>query len=275
MLLVGDSLLEQLWVAMQHLCNVSHTASYHKAYLLVNSYTLKPMSIGDVKKCQEHISIAHTNGHASHIPCPTPVTQRQDGVSKKLSGYHQQLDSMNWTLILQANAAKTVVFNTGHHFWKERFFATKSCGHIVSDAFKFKARGYSDCDVFGVQYPLMAKNIARYFATATEVQRVVFLTSPPGVPKCDTYTSPGPPSTFPPEDKWFHWQDVARAESIWPSAFQTHAPNISFTVLNVSKLSEERGDAHPQNECLHFCNPGVPSTWTHLLSQTLVQLAQL
>lgn len=194
-LLVGDSLLQQLWVAMQHLYHASllQNMHYQKGFLLVNSYTLRPMGVAALNKCRIGAPrISQEVEMASYEPCPIPTLQRNDGAPKIFSGYHQQLDSLKWTATLQNAGAQTVVLNSGHHFYKEHHFGTQACGHPLSEAFRFNADGHRDCPVFDVQYRLMANNVARYLATVASVRWVVLVTSPPGVRDCKSYHHPQP-----------------------------------------------------------------------------------
>eukprot|EP00475_Leptophrys_vorax_P040589 TRINITY_DN7552_c0_g2_i1.p1 TRINITY_DN7552_c0_g2~~TRINITY_DN7552_c0_g2_i1.p1 ORF type:complete len:168 (-),score=8.95 TRINITY_DN7552_c0_g2_i1:266-694(-) len=54
-------------------------------------------------------------------------------------------------------------------------------------------------------------------------------------------------------------------------------PRATFRVLDITRLSLMRPDAHLQNytgkpgtDCSHWCNPGLPDTWSEILYNMLM-----
>lgn len=76
---------------------------------------------------------------------------------------------------------------------------------------------------------------------------------------------------------WLRYQssflrDTTRAETAWAASFRHIAPNVTFNVVNVSQLSVSMPGAHPPNDCLHYCVPGVTNTWVKLWSNLIIEL---
>ena len=100
----------------------------------------------------------------------------------------------------------------------------------------------------------------------------------PGLDGCDSVTAPGP---RPPNDAYTgdpatearHYYDGPRyAEHVWAKTFAKWAPRLQFSVLNVTGLSESRGDLHLPGNCVDFCVPGLPHAHAEMLLRLLEQL---
>lgn len=111
----------------------------------------------------------------------------------------------------------------------------------VADAFlPITTLGLADwqgCDVFGVRYPIIVQNIARFLGnlrmgTQYFEGHVIFVTSPPHTPGCDGVSAPNEGGTVPADVVWasqyvtkpeHYYQQVQYAETVWRSAFQKWA----------------------------------------------------
>jgi hypothetical protein len=193
-LFVGDSLLGQFFRGWERLTGAKNSA-FFKSYSLVNSYTLMPMGPEDLAAC-EHSSVPWprvANATGVVMPCPplrsTPALKNAIGDAKYLTGGHSVLSNLQWTeqLLDKSKKWETLVLMTGHHWWKEQYYISmhedrgcKPKGATLEDAFKVVSDQNATCETFGVKYPIMVENVARFLATSGFKGRVVFVTSPQG-----------------------------------------------------------------------------------------------
>ena len=188
-----------------------------------------------------------------------------------LSGYHNCLGGSSWALSL--HSYKTLVLQTGHHFWKEIHFSKspdvirRGCKPVPTDETRlpFDYVDHNGCE-YAFLYRVMVENVAKHLHNVGFAGRVIFVTSPPGHTDCNDAQSPWTASKSKTMAEKFHWNEPMENEHRWREAFSTFAPEIPFTLLNITGLSQARSDAHPWGDCLHYCEPGgVPATWVDIL----------
>jgi hypothetical protein len=108
---------------------------------------------------------------------------------------------------------------------------------------------------------------------------IVFRTSTPGHYGCNRYDTPidNVPVLNASNDR-YNWRKPIAAELEWQNAFAQTRLADNFHYLNVS-MSIYRPDAHAEfklrnnrtsEDCLHWCLPGIPDTWNHLLYNLLM-----
>jgi len=288
-LFVGGSVLSQLFTAFQALTGGATRSQFHRSDVLVNSYTLRPMTPADIDAC-----IAAGPSPPAALACP-----RQD--------YHwevapHRLSELKWTSALEGKqrnpgalvAYQTLVLNVGIEWWKEYLYPSSYPPACLTDGgvnhaylprtslgvpYSIHAPG---CEVFGVKYQQMAQGVARYLQRASRAfsGHVILVTSPPGVERCSTVTHPGPrpepapynPITDEPTMMARYYYDSHRyAETVWKHAFQQWAPRLRFSVLNITQMSALRGDSRVNSDCDQFCLPGLPHVWAEMLLRLLEQ----
>jgi hypothetical protein len=71
--------------------------------------------------------------------------------------------------------------------------------------------------------------------------------------------NPEPYVISPELDKW-HWGAFRQLEELWADIFLRLAPKIQFEMFDITPMSEMREDAHPWDDCLHYCEPGMSLT---------------
>ena len=229
-------------------------------------------------------------------PGGLPSSREFDGLADHdksiYSGYHHCLETNSWgKLVHEPNAVDTLILQTGHHFWKEVSFSKspdvlvrlgcRARAGIVSagagsgetslpSPFAYVGEDQNECP-FDVLYRDMVEHVAKYLHGAGFAGRVIFVTSPPGHTGCNEAQVPssvGAARKVAANDDRFkyHWDEPQENEFRWALAFRTFAPEIPFTVLNITGLSLSRPDAHPWGDCLHYCSPGgVVGTWVDSL----------
>jgi len=298
LLFVGDTPLSELFVAFQQHTNGAINAQFQYTNTLVNSYTLRPMTPKQVEKCAS----TPTPTHADSIT-PCPPTQAS-GLPYEVNTHHR-LHNMYWTIPFSQYVShptrplRTLVLSTGSHLWKQHVYSAVLDGCKTpggdADAFKpFKSLDLGSdygCDFFGIRYPIMVQNVARFIANSGFTGHVVFVTTPPGARGCASVASPLAPRPkreehsgslylgeyFPAE----HYTNQTKyAEIIWRTAFLKWAPRVKLSILNITHLSEMRADAlipveaggmFPQESCEAFCFPGMPQIWSEMLLRLLEQ----
>ena len=67
MLWVGDASLQELFAAFQYLTGGATHSDFHRSDVLVNSWTLKPMTSAEVTACE---SSAGASSGTAETPCP-------------------------------------------------------------------------------------------------------------------------------------------------------------------------------------------------------------
>ena len=240
----GDSILGQFYSSFTDLNQLDESLSrYARSFLLVEPYSLKVVSNIDLTRCRQ-----------SSEACPRGTNEYvRHHESNATPPYHRSIESLGtWGSLVEKQYFKTIVLNTGHHFWKE-------AGN-PSEGFPLNV------DPF-MKYGTMVKNVAIFLQESNFSGKVIYVTSPPGFPNCD---SEWVPNTLPlPALDIYSWSKPMRNEHHWPEMFKTYAPDISFTVLNISFMSITRGDAHPPKDCLHYCQLGLPDEWTRILQALL------
>ena len=239
-LFAGDSLLEQFYSSFADFTDGTDVeVGFSKNFLLVDPYSLKPVD-----------STAYNNCLLNRSLCPRGVNEYTNSTS-----YHRALMYFKWAKQLQTRKYKTLIFNTGHHWWKET--TSKSMGFEPgTDAFK--------------KYPTMVKSVAEFMRSLNFTGHVIYVTSPPGFHGCRNDL---PPNIEPPSWKdTYSWRRPAQVEPHWEQIFRKNSPNTKFSILNITGLSVLRGDAHPKSDCLHYCQVGVPDEWSRILFYKLFQL---
>mmetsp|Transcript_1627 Transcript_1627/g.6491 ORF Transcript_1627/g.6491 Transcript_1627/m.6491 type:complete len:433 (+) Transcript_1627:76-1374(+) len=239
----GDSLLGQLYSSFTSLAHLNSSMShYAKSYLLVDPYSLKVVRKIDLDRCRKAKKACPrgTNEYViHHKPNATPP-------------HHRSIENLGtWASLIETGTFKTIVLNTGHHFWKE----------------KQPSEGFPEGGNPFKKYGTMVKNIAVFLQASNFSGQVIYVTSPPGFPNCDDKWMPGTLARAGVDP--YSWSMPAQNEHHWSEMFETYAPNISFTVLNITFMSITRGDAHPSKDCLHFCQIGLPDEWTRMLMALL------
>lgn len=184
--------------------------------------------------------------------CVDPYSLKPVDTNSNSTSYHRALMYFKSAKQLQTRKYKTLIFNTGHHWWKET--TSKSMGFEPgTDAFK--------------KYPTMVKSVAEFMRSLNFTGHVIYVTSPPGFHGCRNDL---PPNIEPPSWKdTYSWRRPAQVEPHWEQMFRK---NRKFSILNITGLSVLRGDAHPKSDCLHYCQVGVPDEWSRILFYKLFQL---
>ena len=109
---VGDSLLRQFHLAWAHSSAALDGASqFSESYLLVNAYSLSPMSPAELQ-CAD---TAHPAAAATAEPPYCPPLQKNN--ASKYGGFQHLLDTVRWTERLAG--IDTLVLQSGHHWHKE------------------------------------------------------------------------------------------------------------------------------------------------------------
>jgi hypothetical protein len=239
---VGDSILEQFYESFVDLTQQRSAHLFSKNFILVEPYSLEPVSAltfeacsKDAKKCPRGTNEFNTYHHRNTTPYPS---------------YHRDIKYFSWGKNLTQGHFKTLLLNTGHHWWKE----TNS-----------KSMGFEEnVDAFA-KYPKMVEGVAKFLEKEAFRGDVIFVTSPPGYPRCGPELLPNTlPNTW---ESRYQWQRVPPLEKHWKIAFKAFAPNVKFSVMNITHMSILRGDAHRGSDCLHFCSIGVPDEWSLYLLQ--------
>ena len=199
MLWVGDSLLAELHLAFVGLTGGGSKSDFHRSDVLVNTWTLAPMSAAQVSHCE--ITGGTSSGHAE-VPCPPnvrhPTRWSEDNT-------HHQLKHMVWTRAFEAKAAElqTLVLGMGSEWWRQHDYPASLDGcHTpagIADAFTpLSSMGlldhqayYRACDVFDVKYGAMVANVVHYINSVSAFKgKVIFVTSPSGVKGCESASGP-------------------------------------------------------------------------------------
>jgi len=115
MMWVGDSTLQELFAAFQYLTGGAPHSDFHRSDVLVNSWTLKPMTAAEVTACEA------SNGASSgtaETPCPP------SGRSSRFwweDTTHHRLSHSKWAQAFEAHAStlKHLVLSVGADWWKE------------------------------------------------------------------------------------------------------------------------------------------------------------
>ena len=247
----GDSLLGQLYVEFIKFGNI---AKYHKAYILVDSYTLKPMAVDS--SCYEN----HTS------QCPPYSRDRKDD---KWS-FASSMEDLTWTKtfsnIYKKNSKNFfLVINIGHHWWKESHYAStiKKCSTSNGIRDAYVILDTKICDAF-YKYQFMVKYIFDFLEDQHFKGTLIYITSPPGYPKCSANL---PVNILPSIDKLpYNWNKPLLNEFKWEDIYRKSDYKFDFYVLNITRMSMLRGDAHPDKDCLHFCPGTVPIAWARMLT---------
>ena len=180
------------------------------------------------------------------------------------------MESLSWTKTFLNLYKKNMdnfflVINIGHHWWKESWYASSiencSTSNGIRDA--YVKLDTPICDAF-YKYQFMVKNIFDLLEYHHFKGTLIYVTSPPGYPKCSANL---PINTLPNTDKVpYSWNKPMSIEYKWENIFYQNEYNFKFYVLNISRMSLLRGDAHPNNDCLHYCPGTVPKVWARMLS---------
>ena len=250
-LFVGDSLLEQLVVEFSRFGN---TAKYHKAFTLVDSYRVKPMPVNS--SCYEN----HTS------ECPPYAWQRKGDQYV----FASTMESLSWTKTFLNKYKNTpenffLIINIGHHWWKEGQYASaiKNCStrNGIRDAYvQLKTK---TCDAY-YKYSFMVKSIFDFLKEQNFNGTLIYVTSPPGYPYCNEKIKVNTPPSV--KNVPYNWNKPISHEYKWENIFHQGEYKFNFHVLNISGMSILRGDAHPPNDCLHFCPGTVPAAWASMLA---------
>ena len=266
MCFIGDSLLWQFAVAFQKSDAVKNVRSA-TAWLLVNPLTLRPITPTEYAACEaaQHTftpdamrdgrigtlrNVTRIEGDACLPQRPaTGVNGSGWPVNSNLYRFHQ-----HWTTFLaeQCGDAGVIVLQTGHHWHSE--------------------------DKKAVMYGPMVDAVLSYIAEHTPAtQPIVYVTSVRGHGDCGTFGAPM--GTVPAEtevSKRFSWTLPEKKDVQWAAA-AAKLPKLArrFFVLNITGPGVLRPDAHRLGECLHYCEPGLATTWVELMDNLLAQVHPL
>lgn len=95
----------------------------------------------------------------------------------------------------------------------------------------------------------------------------------PKVKSCTKETEPVIGSSYP--------GGKHKAEIVLEKVINKMSKLEAVNLLNITTLSQLRKDGHPSfygtgghstPDCSHWCLPGVPDTWNHLLYATIIQI---
>ena len=170
-------------------------------------------------------------------------------------------DKYGWSGYLQSHPDKVdyVVFNVGHHWHKND----------------------EEFEKYNTMVEMTMKKLKQHFRGS----KIIFRTSTPGHYNCDRDDSlhQQPIDYIPnldaePEKDKYNWRTPVKADLVWQQFAHEMEMQDTFMYLNVS-MSGYRSDAHvewnvrkkKQTDCLHWCQPGVPDMWNHLLFNVLMQ----
>ena len=243
---VGDSLLGQFYCSFTDLTQLSiEESQYSRSYILVDPYSLDVVNSTSYNACQKH-----------RETCPRGTNEYQIfSVPNVTLPSHRSVKDLVWGSLLQEKVFNTLILNVGHHWWKE----TSS----ISAEFEPGTNAFT-------KYSRMVEGVARFLMKIKYSGQVLYITSPPGFPNCDEEWRPNElPATM---NNPYHWSKPARREHLWVDTFKRLASTIRFHVLNITQLSLTRGDAHPNGDCLHYCQIGVPDEWSRVLLGALNKL---
>jgi len=293
-----------LLMAFKTLTGGAARADIYHSFSLTNTHTLDVMTAEQLDACEisRQAGVPPVpNTHAAEPPCPPD--ERSSTYHWEDNKFHQ-IRNLGWTRKLierkQANYYKTLVISTGSHLWRQfmypAFISECASSGGVQDAFLPKTEltslsgeriaDWQGCDVFNTRYPIIVQNIARFLGNLRLDGQyfdghVVFVTTPPHVPGCDSVSRPNEaPRSVPTEVAYqsqfntreeFYYQHPRYAETVWRSAFQKWAPRLKLSILNVTHVSETRADARVPGQCGLYCVPGVPSVWAEMLLRLLEQ----
>lgn len=261
-LFVGDDILEQLFFAWQ---TTSGGASsyFHRADVLVNSWTLSPMDEGDLRDCERG---------ALGLPCPpdvAPVPEIDQAGNLGLDNSHHAFPSQEWTRRLAALSPQTLIIGTGSKWWREMHYPSypSSCResdrgagpvHATEvDAFTpFILSFEASCPVFDFKYRLMAQKVLQFLRNAGWSGTLILVTTPAELPDCRAATSPSTNSRkadFPNIDpKATGLNPIAGSyeklrsleTTAWAEAARQQSTDqfIDLRILDIAELSNQRAD---------------------------------
>lgn len=121
MLWVGDASLQELFAAFQYLTGGATHSDFHRSDVLVNSWTLKPMTSAEVTACE---SSAGASSGTAETPCPPADRSLVYWWEKN---EHHRLSHSKWTQAFEARAStlKTLVLSVGDSWWKEYLYPSR------------------------------------------------------------------------------------------------------------------------------------------------------
>ncbi|KAI8069161.1 GDSL/SGNH-like acyl-esterase family found in Pmr5 and Cas1p-domain-containing protein [Gongronella butleri] len=152
-----------------------------------------------------------------------------------------------------------IVINTGPHWHQDKKWGPKESDKELIDAFSKGMRKVFD---------YLKENIR-------SDQRVWVRSTPYGHAKCSQYKRPLDKPKVPNKGEGeYQWDLLESFDMIWKNWIEDEN-DIRFRFLNVSSMSNLRGDAHanPDGDCLHTCIPGPVDDWNNLLAHEIARVA--
>lgn len=105
-------------------------------------------------------------------------------------------------------------------------------------------------------------------------QRVWIRSTPYGHASCSQFKEPQT-NPLAPTGKTgeYEWHLFKAFDDIWSDLLSDLVKDERFNILDISTLSNQRGDAHskPDADCLHTCIPGPVDTWNRLLYHEIMK----
>jgi hypothetical protein len=272
---VGDSLLRLFYRAWKRRTGASNSLFFN-TFMPVNAFSLRPMTALGLQTCNKECKRSACTYNGTECP---PESKRG-----ALTEFDRR--GLYWTQHL-TNEVDTLVLGMGHHIWKLGYnpsFLDKennpNCNctgekypmnKTASDFKKMK----ECCEPFKYKYPAAVRGIATFLKQQKFSGRVIFVTATPGFWPCGRTQ----PNEFPHQHNKdeFSWHKPATVEHFWSETFASIAPEIRFSVLNITFAAASRGDAHPaknpqstyssarNDDCLHVCPVGIPDLWVDML----------
>jgi hypothetical protein len=120
------------------------------------------------------------------------------------------------------------------------------------------------------EYRTVIEHVSNHLITTLKPSaRIMFRTSTSGHANCGNITIPLPHSESIKLQTLYNWSSLSLFNDIIQQVIQKY-PRIKL--LDVSGYSNLRADAHSlgnAQDCLHYCEPGVPSVWVRHLFHAL------
>lgn len=120
-------------------------------------------------------------------------------------------------------------------------------------------------------------NFSTILASSAQKQRLIWRTTAVGHPDCENQTEPTVletrTSVSTPSTQEYKWAAIKEQNDVMLNILANHS--LRYEVLDAYTMSIDRRDRHHGKradgkvDCLHYCLPGVPDTWSRALIMSL------